>query len=189
MVGAGNFIRGNDIAHPDLQMITAHNTGMIATTINALLLADVFNAHELEAKPLGNIKADQVIDDFTHRRAISHLAKHRVVVIGGGSGRPFMTTDTAALTFALELDCDVVIKTTKVDGVYSADPVKNPDATKYDELTYDEALANPNITVMDKAALGLAMEQHKPVIICDLLTDGNIARAAAGETVGTTIHA
>lgn len=187
MVGGGNLIRGNDIAHPDIQMITAHNTGMIATTINALLLADVFNSHGLNSRPLGNIKADQVIDNFTHRRAISHLSKGRVVVIGGGSGRPYMTTDTAALTFALELSCDVVIKTTKVDGVYDKDPLKYSDAVKHDDLTYDQALKNPDIQVMDKSAIGLALDEHKPVIICELLKDGNIARAARGEKVGTTI--
>ncbi len=187
MVGGGNLVRGNDIAHADIQMVTAHNAGMLATTINALLLADVFNARQLPARALGNIQADQVVDQFTHRRAISHLIKGRVVVIGGGSGRPFMSTDTAALTFALELDCDVVIKTTKVDGVYDKDPLRYPDALRYRQLSYTDALKNPDVLVMDKAALGLAMEEQKPIIVCELLRDGNIARAARGEDVGTTI--
>ena len=110
-----------------------------------------------------------------------------MVIVACGTGRPFLTTDTAALNLALEMQCDVVIKTTKVDGVYDKDPTKFPDAAKFDQLSYHEALTNPHITVMDKAAIGLAMDEHIPVIICDLLTDGNIARAARGETVGTLI--
>ena len=113
--------------------------------------------------------------------------KHRVVIVAGGTGRPFLTTDTAAVNLALELQCDVVVKTTKVDGVYTADPTLDTAATKYDHLSYDEVIANPSITVMDKAAIGLALEQHIPIVICDLLTEGNIARAARGDTVGTLI--
>ena len=113
---------------------------------------------------------------------MSHLDKHRVVIVAGGTGRPFLTTDTAAVNLALELQCDVVVKTTKVDGVYTADPTLDTAATKYDHLSYDEVIANPSITVMDKAAIGLALEQHIPIVICDLLTEGNIARAARGDT-------
>ena len=104
-----------------------------------------------------------------------------------GTGRPFLTTDTAALNLALEMQCDAVVKTTKVDGVYDKDPMKFPDAVKIDHLSYQEALTNPNIAVMDKAAIGLAMDEHIPVVICDLLTDGNILRATRGESVGTLI--
>lgn len=187
MVGGGNIIRGNEIAHPDIQMITAHNTGMVGTIINALLLADVLSAHGVPARALGVIEANQVIDQFTHRRAITHLNKERVVIIGGGSGRPYVSTDTAALTFSLELNCDVVIKTTKVDGVYDKDPIKNKDAKKFDTVSYDEAVRNSEIAVMDNAALGLAMDKRKPIIICELLKDGNIAKAVRGERVGTLI--
>jgi uridylate kinase len=128
-----------------------------------------------------------VADQFTHRRAQSHLEKGRVVIVAGGIGRPYLTTDTAAVSLALEMDCDVVIKTTKVDGVYDKDPAQHDDASKYSHVSYEEALRNSQIKIMDKAALGLAMEQNKPVIICDLLTDQNIARAASGEHVGTLI--
>jgi uridylate kinase len=155
--------------------------------MNALTLADVFNSQGVETRAISNIKADQVIDQFTHRRAMSHLDKNRVVIVAGGTGRPFLTTDTAALNLALELDCGVVIKTTKVDGVYDKDPAKHPGATKFDTISYQDALSNPDIAVMDKAALGLAMEQHIPVIICDLLSEGNIARAVRGERVGTMV--
>lgn len=187
MVGGGNYARGAQLASDKIQRITGDYVGMLATMMNALTLSDVFNHEGLATRPLSNVEANQVIDQFTHRRAMSHLAKGRVVIVAGGTGRPFLTTDTAAVNLALELGCDAVIKTTKVDGVYSDDPVKNPNATKFDTLSYDEALANPDITVMDKAALGLAMEQHIPVVVCELLTDGNIARAARGEAVGTTI--
>lgn len=188
MVGGGNYARGAQLANEKLQRITGDYVGMLATMMNALTLADVFNSAQLPTRALSNIEANQVIDQFTHRRATSHLDKGRVVIVAGGTGRPFLTTDTAAVNLALELQCDAVIKATKVDGVYSDDPTKNPAATKFDHLSYDEALANPAISVMDKAALGLAMEQQIPVIVCDLLTDGNIARAAAGEVVGTRIE-
>ena len=187
MVGGGNYARGAQLANESIQRVTADSVGMLATLMNALALADVFNTEGIATRALSNIKADQLVDQFTNRRAISHLAKGRVIIVAGGIGRPFLTTDTAALSLALELECDVVIKTTKVDGVYDKDPAKHDDATKLDTLTHHEALSDANIAVMDKAALGLAMEQNKPVIICDLLTEGNIARAAAGENVGTIV--
>ena len=187
MVGGGNYARGAQLANESIQRVTADNVGMLATLMNALALADVFNSEGVPTRALSNIKADQLVDQFTNRRAISHLAKGRVIIVAGGIGRPFLTTDTAALSLALELECDVVIKTTKVDGVYDKDPNKHDDATKLDAITHHEALSDANIAVMDKAALGLAMEQNKPVIICDLLTEGNIARAAAGENVGTIV--
>ncbi|HPR08991.1 UMP kinase [Candidatus Saccharibacteria bacterium] len=187
MVGGGNYARGAQLANDAIQRITGDYVGMLATMMNALTLEDVFNHQGLDTRALTNVKSDQVLDQFTHRRAMSHLAKNRVVIVAGGIGRPFLTTDTAAVSLALELDCDAVIKTTKVDGVYSADPAKDPGATKYDTLSYDEVLQNPAIAVMDKAAIGLAMEQNKPVIVCDLLAAGNVARAAAGEAVGTII--
>lgn len=187
MVGGGNYARGAQLANDSIQRVTADNIGMLATLMNALALADVFNSNGVPARALSNIKADQLADQFTHRRAISHLAKSRVVIVAGGIGRPFLTTDTAALSLALELECDVVIKTTKVDGVYDKDPAKHDDALKLDTISHHEALNDANIAVMDKAALGLAMEQNKPLIICDLLTEGNIARATAGENIGTVV--
>lgn len=187
MVGGGNYARGAQLANQSIQRITGDYVGMLATMMNSLTLADVFNHCDLPTRAISNIKADQVIDQFTHRRAMSHLDKGRVVIVAGGTGRPFLTTDTAAVNLALELDCDVVVKTTKVDGVYDRDPAKHQDASKYDKISYQEALANSAITVMDKAALGLAMEQQIPIVICDLLTDGNIARVVAGENIGTTV--
>lgn len=188
MVGGGNYARGAQLAGETIERVTADNIGMLATVMNAVALADVFNNSELDSRALSNIRADQVVDQYTFRRAVSHLDKKRVVIVAGGIGRPFLTTDTAALSLALELDCDVVIKTTKVDGVYDKDPNKHDDAVKIDEMSHQDALANEQIAVMDKAALGLALEQGKPIIVCDLLTDGNIAAAARGENIGTNIH-
>lgn len=188
MVGGGNYARGTQLAGKNIQRVTADNIGMLATLMNALALSDVFNMSGVPTRALSNIKVDQIVDQFTHRRAVSHLAKSRVVIVAGGIGRPFLTTDTAALALALELECDVVIKTTKVDGVYDKDPMKHKDAKKLDTVSYHDALSNNNISVMDNAAIGLAMEQRTPIIICDLLTDGNIARAARGEAVGTKLH-
>lgn len=187
MVGGGNYVRGNQIIGHGIQPVSAHNIGMLSTLMNAIALADVFNDAGLPTRALSTVEINQFIDQYTYRRALSHIKKGRIVIVACGTGRPFLTTDTAALNLALEMQCDVVIKTTKVDGVYDKDPAKFPDAVKFDHLNYDQILTNPDITVMDKAAIGLAAEENKPVIICDLLTDGNIARAARGETVGTLI--
>lgn len=187
MVGGGNYVRGNEIVGGGIQPVSAHNIGMLSTLMNAIALSDIFNDTGLATRALSTVEANQFIDHYTFRRAASHLAKSRVVIVGCGTGRPFLTTDTAAVNLALETQCEVVIKTTKVDGVYDKDPVKFPDAVRFSNISYHEALTNPDIAVMDKAALGLAMEEHIPVLVCDLLTPDNIARAARGETVGTLI--
>lgn len=187
MIGGGNYARGAQLAGGGVQRVSADNIGMLATMMNAIALADVFEAAGLPARALTNIKADQVADQFTHRRALSHLAKGRVVVVAGGIGRPYLTTDTAAVSLALELECDLIIKATKVDGVYDADPASYTDATKYDKLTLQEAVERPDIRVMDKAAIALAADHKQAILVCKLLTEGNLAAAAAGQTIGTVI--
>ena len=187
MIGGGNYARGAQLTSKEIPRVIADNIGMLATLMNTLALTSVLNAEGIEARALSNIKADQVIDQFTHRRALSHLKKGRIVVSAGGIGRPYLTTDTAAVSLALELDCEVVLKATKVDGVFDKDPHKYPDAIKLDHITYDEALANSEIGIMDKAALGLAMEHDTKVIVFELLIEGNIARAINDGTIGTTI--
>jgi uridylate kinase len=187
MVGGGNYARGAQLAGHGIGRVTADNIGMMATMMNALAVADVFNAEGVPARALTNIKADQVADQFTHRRAISDLEKSRVVIVGGGIGRPYLTTDTAALNLALELDCEVVLKATKVDGVYDKDPAQYPDAVKLERMSFQQAVEDGAIKVMDKAALGLAMEHKLPVIVFDALREGNIAIAAQGQPVGTKI--
>jgi len=187
MIGGGNYARGAQLAGGGVGRVTADNIGMMATMMNAVALADVFNAAALPARALTNIKADQVADQFTHRRALSHLEKGRTVIVAGGIGRPYLTTDTAAVSLALELECDVILKATKVDGVYNSDPAANPSAVKFDTLTLRQAVEQPDIRVMDKAAIALAYDHEQSIVVFDLLGDGNIARAAAGEPVGTTI--
>jgi uridylate kinase len=187
MVGGGNYARGAQLAGHGIGRVTADNIGMIATMMNALAVADIFNAEGVSARALTNIKADQVADQFTHRRAISDLGKGHVVIVGGGIGRPYLTTDTAALAMALELDCDVVLKATKVDGVYDKDPAKFPDSKKLDKMSFQQAVEDGAIKIMDKAALGLAMEHNLSIIVFDALTPDNIVKAAAGESVGTVI--
>ena len=187
MVGGGNYARGSQLESAQIPRVTADSIGMLATLMNALALASVLNAEGVPARALSNIKSDQVVDQFTHRRALSHLEKGRVVIVAGGIGRPYLTTDTAAVSLALEMDCDIVLKATKVDGVFDKDPSKFDDAKKLSSISYEEALANGEIGVMDKAALGLSMEHRAPVVVFELLKDGNIARAAADEQVGTRI--
>ena len=187
MVGGGNFVRGAQIAGHGIKRVTADHMGMLGTMINALALTDIFEAHDIKTRCLSNIFADQVAEKFVHRLANKHLEKGRVVIVAGGIGRPYLTTDTAAVSLALELDCDVVLKATKVDGVYDKDPATHADAKKFGELPYQQAVENASIKVMDKAALGLAMEQDMPVVVFDALSKGNIARLAAGESVGTKV--
>lgn len=187
MVGGGNYVRGAQIAGSGISRVNADFMGMLATLMNGLALTDIFNDNGVETRLLTNVEANQVADQFTNRRAQHHLAKGRVVVLAGGIGRPYLTTDTAAVSLALELDCDVVGKITKVDGVYDKDPMKHEDAKRFDMLSFQEAVSNGHIMVMDKAALGLAMEQSKPVIIFDLHKKDNIRRLSLGEDVGTVI--
>lgn len=187
VVGAGNLVRGNQVAGDGISHVTAHYMGMLSTLVNALAVGDVFNADGLAAVVLTNLEVNLAADLFTQRRAIHHMRKGRVVVLGGGLGRPFVTTDTGAVSLALELDCDVVCKITKVDGVYNKDPAKFDDAKKLDHVSFQEAVENPDLRMMDKAALGLAMENNKKIVVCDLETPGNLARLVAGEKIGTLI--
>ena len=188
MVGGGNYARGTQLMGHGIGRVTADNIGMLATMMNALALSDIFNSADVPARALTTVRADQVADQFTHRRAISHLSKGRVVVVAGGIGRPYITTDTAALSLALELECDVVLKATKVDGVYDRDPKQFEDAQRIEHMTFKEAVENGAIKVMDKAALGLAMDYHMPIVVFNPLEKDNIMRVAKGQlSIGTII--
>lgn len=187
MIGGGNYARGAQLTGGGVRRVSADNIGMLATMMNAIAMTDVFNAEGLDARSLTNVKSDQVMDQFTHRRALSHLDKGRVVVVAGGIGRPYLTTDTAAVSLALEMDCDVIMKATKVDGVYDSDPTTNPDAKRYDSLTLQQAVESPKVKVMDKAAIALAADHDQSIIVLELLIEDNLVRAVRGESVGTTI--
>ncbi|MDB5166172.1 MAG: pyrH [Candidatus Saccharibacteria bacterium] len=187
MVGGGNYARGAQLAGHGIHRVTADHIGMLATMMNALALTDIFETQGVPTRCLSNIFAEQVAEPFVHRLAIKHLEKGRVVIAGGGIGRPYLTTDTAAVSLALELDCQAVLKATKVDGVYDEDPSKSNNAKLLSTLTYQEAVANDAIKVMDKAAMGLAMEQHMPLVVFNAMTEDSILKVAEGQPVGTSI--
>ncbi|MCL2371671.1 uridine monophosphate kinase [Candidatus Saccharibacteria bacterium] len=188
MVGGGNLVRGVFFeGNDEIGQTTADNAGMLATIINATLLGDIFKAEGIPTAVLSNVSVSQVVDDFTYRRAESHFKKGRVVILAGGTGRPLVTTDTGAVNLALELGCDLVAKATKVDGVYTADPTTNPDAEKIEQISYEQAINDEQIRVMDKAALGMAGDHRMPIVIFELLQEGNIAQVAAGKPIGTRI--
>ncbi len=187
VAGAGNLVRGSQVAGNGIKRVTADHMGMLSGLINALALCDIFESQGLPTRCLTNIFADQVAEPYSFKRAEMHLQFGKVVIIAGGIGRPYFTHDTAAVNLGLELSCDVVLKATKVDGVYDKDPNKFDDAVKLDSLTFQQAVENENIQVMDKAALGLAMEQNMPIIVCDTDTAGNLTKIAQGEQVGTKI--
>jgi len=187
VIGGGNFVRGAQIAGHGIKRVTADHMGMLGTMINALALTDIFEEHGIPTRCLSNVFAQQVAEPFVHRLANKHLAKGRVVIVAGGTGRPYLTTDTAAVALALELDCDVVLKATKVDGIYDKDPAKHDNAVKINQLSYQQAVEDGAIKIMDKAALGLAMEQKMPVIVFDAMTESNINHVISGKSVGTKL--
>jgi len=187
VVGGGNVVRGAQLAGNGIKRVTADQMGMLSCLMNAMALTDIFEDNDVRTRCMSNVFAEQVAEAYNFRLAEKHLRRGRVVIIAGGIGRPYFTTDTAALNLALELSCDIVLKATKVDGVYDKDPAKFPDATLLQTVGFQEAVENPQIKVMDKAALGLAMEQQMPVIVFDPMKPGNIARVATGDTIGTKI--
>lgn len=187
MVGGGNFARGKQLAGHGIRRVTADHIGMLGTMMNALALTDIFESIGIPTRCLSSIYAEQVAEPFVYRLAEKHLQLGRVVIVAGGIGRPYLSTDTAAVSLALEMDCEVVMKATKVDGVYDKDPAKFPDAKLVKKVSFKDAVADNAIQVMDKAALGLAMEQKMPLIIFDAMQPDGIAKVAAGEALGTKI--
>jgi uridylate kinase len=160
---------------------------MLGTVINSLALSDALEQQGLETRVLSAIEIRQVAEPFVRRRALSHLDKGRVVILAGGTGNPFFTTDTAATLRATELECDVLLKATKVDGVYTADPKKQKDAKRYEEISYMDVLRQ-GLRVMDGTAITLAMENRLPIVVFDMLEEGNLERVIRGETLGTRIR-
>jgi uridylate kinase len=187
VVGGGNFLRGAAFAGHGIDRATADYMGMLATVMNGLALKDMLEHSGQPTRLQTNIHMNQVAEQFIRLRAVRHLDKGRVVIISGGLGKPYLTTDTASASVALELGCDVILKATKVDGIYNKDPAKYSDAVKLPAVSFQEAVENENIMVMDKAALGLAMEQNMPVVVFKLGEDDNILKAARGDTIGTKV--
>jgi uridylate kinase len=187
IVGGGNMVRGAVVAGNGIKRVTADQMGMLSGMINAMALTDIFESEGIQTRCMSNIFAEQVTESYSYRAAEKHLEFGRVVIICGGIGRPYFTHDTAAVSLALELDCDFVIKATKVDGVYNKDPAKFKEAKRIDKMSYQKAVEDSSIGIMDKAALGLAMEQGMPVVILDAMIHDNMVRVVAGESIGTHI--
>ncbi len=189
VVGGGNFLRGASLSNSDhtIERATADYMGMLATVINGMALVDVLEHYGQPARLQTRLQMQSVAEPYIRRRALRHLEKGRVVIVAGGTGNPYVTTDTAAVSAALELDCEMVLKATKVDGIYSADPKKNMDAKKFQHISYLNVLNDPEIRVMDNAAISLAMDHKLPVIVFDLLGKDNIKKIIKGKKIGTTI--
>ena len=188
VIGAGNIWRGKQGLVRGMDRATADYMGMLATVMNSLVLMDALERINVFTRVMSAIEMRAIAEPYIRRRAIRHLEKKRVVIFGAGTGNPFFSTDTAAALRATEIDADVVIKATKVDGVYDSDPKKNPDAVKFDELTYIDVL-NRRLEVMDSTAITHCMENKIPILVLNLWDQAALANALNGEKVGTLVHA
>jgi uridylate kinase len=188
VVGGGNILRGAQLSRGSdvIKEATAHYMGMTATVINGLALQDALEHEGCATRLLTTIRMEEVAEPFIRRRALSHLEQKRVVILATGTGSPFVTTDTAAALRGKELGVDVLLKATRVDGVYSADPEKNPHAILYQHLTYDQVLRD-ELKVMDMTAIGMCLENKLPILVFNFKREGNIERAIAGEPIGTWV--
>ncbi|MBQ6846277.1 MAG: UMP kinase [Oscillospiraceae bacterium] len=187
VVGGGNFWRGVKDGGDHMDRTRADHMGMLATTINSLAVADVLEQMGVNVRVQTAIEMKAFAEPYVRNRAIRHLEKGRVVIFGCGTGNPFFSTDTAAVLRAAEMDAEVIMKATNVDGVYDCDPQKNPDAIKFDELTYDEVLAR-HLNVMDTTATSLSMDNDIPIIVFSLKDSENIKRVILGEKIGTVVR-
>ncbi|HIA91631.1 TPA: UMP kinase [Candidatus Saccharibacteria bacterium] len=187
VVGGGNMVRGAAFEKNGIERTAADYMGMLATLINGVAITNTLEANGMHARLMTRLRTESVAEPYIHRRAVRHLEKGRIVVIGGGTGNPYVTTDTASVQAAVELHCDAVLKATKVDGVYDKDPAQHDDAIKHDTLTHSQALKSDTIRVMDKPALAMATDNNLPIVVFDLLREGNIKRVIEGESVGTVI--
>jgi uridylate kinase len=188
VVGGGNMFRGQALAARGIDRARADYMGMLGTVINCLALQDFLEREGIITRVQTAIAMGQVAEPYLPLRAIRHLDKGRVVIFGAGLGAPFFSTDTTAAQRALEIKAEAVLKATKVDGVYDSDPARNRDAVKFDELTYNEVLVR-GLKVMDATAISLCMDNAMPIVVFDLLTEGNISKAVRGEKIGTLVTA
>ncbi len=187
VIGGGNIFRGVSSSSKGMDRSTADYMGMLATVINALALQDFLERKGLSTRVQTALEIKQVAEPFIKRRAIRHLEKGRIVIFASGTGNPFFTTDTAATLRALQMGADIIMKATKVDGIYDKDPVKNKDASKFTELTYMEILKK-GLKVMDATSISLCMEGSIPIVVFDLFEKGNIEKVIRGEKVGTIVR-
>lgn len=188
VIGGGNIIRGATFARRGTNRATADQMGMLATSINSLALQDALERRGIETRALSAVEMKTVMEPWIRRRAMRHMDKGRVVILAGGTGNPYFTTDTAAALRATELGVDAIFKATKVDGVYTADPKKDPNARKLARLTFRDAL-DKDLQVMDRTAFTLCMENNMPIMVFDMFQAGNMRRAVRGEDIGTWVLA
>ncbi|MEO8459770.1 MAG: UMP kinase [Dokdonella sp.] len=186
VIGGGNIFRGEGLAATGMDRVTGDHMGMLATVMNALAMQDALEKLGAVARTLSAIKINQVCEDFIRRRAIRHLEKGRIVLFAAGTGNPFFTTDSAAALRAIEINADLLLKATKVDGVYTADPAKDSNATRYDTLSYEDVIQR-NLRVMDTSAIALCRDHKLPLRVYDMSRPGNLMRIVRGEQVGTLV--
>ena len=186
VIGGGNIFRGAGLAESGIDRVTGDHMGMLATVVNSLALQDALESINADARVMSAVSVHDVCEDYIRRRAIRHLEKGRVVICAGGTGNPFFTTDTAAALRAIEIGADIVLKATKVDGVYSADPVKDPSAVRFDQLGYDQVIES-KLGVMDANAIVLCRGQGMPIRVFNVFDEGNLVRIMQGEPIGTLV--
>ncbi|MFN3843568.1 MAG: UMP kinase [Rehaibacterium terrae] len=187
VIGGGNIFRGAGLQAAGMDRVTGDHMGMLATVMNALAMQDALEQLGAFARVMSALKINEVCEDFIRRRAIRHLEKGRIVIFAAGTGNPFFTTDSAAALRAIEVGADLLLKATKVDGVYDADPKKNTDAKRFERLGYAEVIAR-NLQVMDTAAIALCRDYNIPLRIYDMTEPGNLMRILQGEPIGTLVH-
>lgn len=186
VVGGGNIMRGTVASQRGMDRVTADYMGMLATVINALALQDMLEKHDVETRVMSAIRMEELAEPYIRRRALRHLEKGRVVIFAGGTGNPYFSTDTAAVLRAIEMEADVILKATKVDGVYTADPEKDPSAEFIDEISYLEVMTR-ELGVMDAAAISLCKDNALPVLVLNIKRPGAILAALEGEKIGTLV--
>jgi uridylate kinase len=186
VIGGGNIFRGAGLARAGMDRVAADHMGMLATVMNALAMQDALEALGVQTRVMSAIRINEVCEDYIRRRAVRHLEKGRVAIFAAGTGNPFFTTDTAAALRAIEINADVLLKATKVNGVFSDDPMKNPAATRYGTLTFDRVLTE-KLNVMDATAIVMCRDNHLPLRVFNLNNPGDLTRIVRGEDVGTTV--
>ena len=188
VIGGGNIFRGAGLARAGMDRVTGDYMGMLATVMNALAIQDALEANGVFARVMSALQIHEVCEDYIRRRAVRHLEKGRVVILAAGTGNPFFTTDTAASLRAIEIGADILLKATKVDGVYDADPVRNPDAKRYDTVSFDKVLAD-KLSVMDATAVVMCRDNDLPLRVFDLTRPDALLQAMTGAEVGTVVTA
>lgn len=186
VIGGGNIFRGIQAAEGGMDRVQGDYMGMLATVINSMALQSALESLNIQTRLQSAIKMEQICEPFIRRRAVRHLEKGRVVIFGAGTGNPYFTTDTAATLRAIEIEADVILKGTRVDGIYTADPEKNPNATRYETISFSEVYEK-GLNVMDMTAFTLCKENHLPIIVFDMNKSGNLKKVVSGESVGTLV--